>query len=78
LIKFLWQRVVLKILVFGVIIENPSLTFNQIQIYPSFEHLWRYYLPSVMWPFADYLGRFFKTQLFWGAYIYPMKDLRDI
>ena len=54
----------------NLVVGHVSQRFNgqmmQIQFYPSFEHLWRYYLPCWIWPIADWFGQVFKKRLLWG------------
>ena len=46
----------------------------QIQIYPSFAHLWRYFLPGVIWPAADYFGRFLRRRVYWARMYLPNRE----
>jgi ferredoxin len=62
---------VLSNLVFGLVPDEKSSPLIQIQVYPSFEHLWRYYLPTQVWPLADRLGKISKNRLFWARLYLP-------
>lgn len=40
--------------------DGPS---AQVQIYPIFDHLWRYYLPRGAWPFARPIGKAMRRRM---------------
>jgi ferredoxin len=62
---------VLTNLVIGRIPSAPNSALTQIQFYSTFEHLWRYYLPPIIWPVADWFGHFLKSRLVWGRIYLP-------
>lgn len=37
-----------------------------IQVYPSIDYLWRYYIPPGLWPVAQPFGRILRRRLLWG------------
>jgi ferredoxin len=42
---------------------TPGRRAAQLQIYPMFDHLWRYYVPFALWPLVAPLGRALRRRL---------------
>jgi len=46
--------------------RDPAGSFAQVSIYPSFDHLWRYYTPAPMWSLLSRAWRFGRWRLLLG------------
>jgi hypothetical protein len=50
---------------------TPSGDSAQIQVYLLFDHLWRYFLPSVLWPAVAPISRFLRGRILLGRIYLP-------
>ena len=53
-------------LIFGCVPRKPGLHFAQVQVYPTFDYLLRYYLPFGLWSYFKSVATSLRARLFWG------------
>jgi ferredoxin len=53
-------------LILACIPESRTDHFAQAQIYPNFDYLWRYNIPTRLWPLFRLLFGFLRHRVFWG------------
>jgi hypothetical protein len=61
-------------LIVGLLPRTDTVPFAQVQVYPNFDYMWRYNLPSSLWPLAKPLIEWSRTRLLWGR-LYMHGDL---
>ena len=60
------SSIALSHLILGCVPRKPGLSFAQVQVYPTADYLWRYYVPPSWWGLLDGLSSTLKARLFWG------------